>query len=225
MVGVGVNDVTIVGEPVAFGLGFFVLLFVLLTGELAHVLVTVAHEGGHVVMSVLTFRGHRGFELTDGGGGKTILVDTRWGPGDLLVRFVGYPAPSLLGLGGAAAIADGNAWGVLWAAVVLLLAAYFVAANPLALLVSTLAALGVGLVAVRGSAALQATVAVGLVWWMLLGGALWTIKASTAPKSDAGILSRRTLVPAVIWYLVWVAIALYALIVGAQLLLRPGYSL
>ena len=51
MVGVdlAVNDVPIVGEPVAFGLGFFVLLFVLLTRRYSRTyFVTVAHEGGHV---------------------------------------------------------------------------------------------------------------------------------------------------------------------------------
>jgi hypothetical protein len=224
VVGVGVNDVPIVGEPVAYGIGFAILLLVLLTAEWAGSLVTVAHEGGHMLMAALTFRGHSGFKLTDGGGGGTEIDDPSWGVGDYLITFAGYATPPALGVGGAALIANDRAWSVLWVGLVFLLLAFVFARNALANAVTLLALAGVAAAALFGGVELQAAVAVALVWWLLIGGvrSAWTM--STSDGSDSYWLARRTLIPRVAWKVLWIFIAVVALIIGGQLLLRPGYE-
>jgi hypothetical protein len=53
-----------------------------------------------MAMAVVTWRGHQGFKLTDGGGGGTAVSKNGWGIGKILILLAGYPAPPLLGLGG-----------------------------------------------------------------------------------------------------------------------------
>ena len=46
------NDVPIVGEPIAYGVGFIALLLVLLSRFIAKYPVTMAHEGGHMLANL-----------------------------------------------------------------------------------------------------------------------------------------------------------------------------
>ena len=225
-VGLEVNDVPIVGEPIAYGIGFVALLLVTLTGSWTGALTTVVHEGAHYVVSALSFRRPQYFELEDGGGGGTTVLDQSWGPGYILSVFAGYAAPPLVALGGAALVAAGNAWAVLWSAIVLFLAAFIVAGGPLAFLFTLLVLAGVTWAALAGSAAVQAAVAVGLVWVLLFGSLRSSLILSRADGTDAARLARATLVvPRIVWHAVWVVIALLALVVGGQFLLRPGYTI
>lgn len=215
-----VNAIPVIGGPLAWGIGLGVLLLVVFTDSWARSLVTVAHEGGHMAVAVLTFRGHKGFTLDDGGGGGTELDRTHWSVSDLLTRFVGYPTPCLLGLGGAVAIAHGNARGVLLASVILLIWSFFQAANPLAIAVTLLATIGVGFAVLRGTAYVQTLVAVALVWWMLIGGAYWSVSGWRGGSTgDATVLARRTLVPRFVWDLAFGVIGIVCLWKGGRLLL------
>jgi hypothetical protein len=81
------NAVPVVATPLAYGIGLIILVVVVFTESWAGSLVTVAHEGGHIIFAVLTFRGFSGLHLHDGGGGKTTGMDTSWGVGDLLLTF------------------------------------------------------------------------------------------------------------------------------------------
>ena len=224
-VGLGVNDVPIVGEPVAFGIGFLVLLVVLIAGEWAGSFVTVAHEGGHMLTAALTGRGHKGFKMDNGDEAGTAIQDASWGVGDYILTFAGYATPPLLGLSAAALVATDNAWAVLWVSVVLLLLAVVFSRNTLATVVTLLAVGGVIASALWGSANLQAAVAVAIAWLLLLGGVRHTFTMSRGENSDAYWLARRTWIPTMIWQLVWILVAIVALIVGGQLLLRPGYGI
>jgi hypothetical protein len=210
--------VPVVGQPVVYAAGFLALLLVVFTGSWAGSVVTVAHEGGHMLLSIVTFRGFSTFELRDGGGGKTNVSDGSWGVGDLLIRVAGYLTPPLLGLGAAGVLVAGNAWGVLAGSVVLLGIAFFYAGNPLANVVTLVAVAGVILVLWLGSAVLQVAVAAGLVWWMLLGGVRGAILMSRQHPSDAYWMARRTLIPTIIWKTFWVAVALVCLYAGGRLL-------
>jgi hypothetical protein len=58
------QNIPVVGQPVAFGIGFLVLVLVAFSGGVADSLVTAAHEGGHMITSLMTGRGVRRFELT-----------------------------------------------------------------------------------------------------------------------------------------------------------------
>jgi hypothetical protein len=228
MVGVdlGVNDVSIVGEPVAFGIGFGILLLVTLTGDWGGAPVTVAHEGGHIFFAALFNRKQRGFEMTSGYNAGTTVLDQRWGLGYILGVFVGYTTASLLGLAAAALVAAGNPWAVLWGALVLSLVAFVLSRNALALIVTFLLLATVVGTALFGELAVQAAVAVGIAWWLLIGNVRATFEMGwRGVNSDADRLARATLVPKVVWYVVWIGLSLLALIVGAQLLLRPGYAI
>jgi hypothetical protein len=74
---------------------------------------------------------------------------------------------------------------VLWIGIVLLAAALLVAAGTTALVVTAAALAGVFWAAVAGSPSVQAAVAVGLVWLLLLGGLRRTIldKGARTPST------------------------------------------
>jgi hypothetical protein len=110
MVGVGVNNVPIVGEPVAYGVGFLVLLLVLLSPILARYPITLAHEGGHMFANLASLRGNKYWKLFDDADGATWPKEPGIWLTKLVVTFVGYPAPPLLGLAAAALIVAGNPW-------------------------------------------------------------------------------------------------------------------
>lgn len=214
------NAVPVIGTPLAYGLGFAVLLLVVLIRPWSDLLYVVAHEGGHIVMGLLTFRGPRGFTVDENAGGSTPLDRYHWSVSDLLTRFVGYPAPCVLGLGGAALIRAGYPASVLWISLLLLVAAFFQALELPAIVTTALFVLAVGWVAFAGSTAVQAGTAVVVVWWLLIGGALdSTIWLSRAKQSDAGVLATRTWIPPIVWHAIWAVIGIVCLWKGGRALL------
>jgi hypothetical protein len=84
--------------------------------------VTIAHEGGHAVVAVLAGRGLTGIRLHADTSGLTVSTGARRGPGLVATFLGGYPAPPLLGLGGAVLVAADLAAPMLWIALVLLVA-------------------------------------------------------------------------------------------------------
>jgi hypothetical protein len=225
MGGLGVNDVPIVGEPVAYGAGFIALLLVLLSSVLARYPITLAHEGGHMLTNLATLRGNRGWKLKDNADGETDAVEVRGWFAQLVVTFAGYVTPSLLGLAAAALIAAGNPWAVLLASIFLCVLAVGLSRNGLAFLVPGLIVLGLVWLLVAGSGSLQAAVAVVIAWWLLFGGLLRNWRILDGRTGDGKALAGLTLIPNVVWNLIWLVIAVVALIVGGQLLLRPGYEI
>ncbi|GAA4885808.1 M50 family metallopeptidase [Actinomycetospora straminea] len=227
MVGVdlGVNAVPIVGEPVAYGTGFIALLLVLISRYIIGYPLTLAHEGGHMLANLFLLRGNDGWELEE-----NAEAGTKWKNAGGWIRknlgsFIGYTAPPLLGLGAAALIAAGNPWAVLLATIVLCILAVGLSRNGLAFIVPALIVTGLTWLLLAGSSALQAAVAVGLAWVLLFGGLLQTIRNLSGRTGDGDALFSRTWIPNAIWNLIWLFIAVVALIVGGQLLLRPGYML
>ena len=210
--------VPVVGAPVVAGAGFVALLILVFTGPWGRSLVTVAHEGGHMVASVLTLRGFRHFRLEPNADGATTVSDGSWGVGDLITRLSGYLFPSLLGLGGAAVLAGGNAWGILAIAALLLFASFLYASGALANTITALALAGVLLALWRGSAVLQTSLAVGAVWLLLIGGFIDSTRMSRRFPSDAYWMARRTWIPALVWQTFWVTVAIVSLYAGGRLL-------
>jgi hypothetical protein len=200
-----------------------VLLLVLLSPILARYPITLAHEGGHMFANLASLRGNKYWKLFDDADGATWPKEPGiWLP-KLVVTFVGYPAPPLLGLAAAALIVAGNPWAVLVGSIFLSVLAAALARTGLAFLVPGLIVIGLGWLLLAGSASLQAAVAVGIAWWLLLGGLLRVVRV-LGGSGDSAELTRLTLIPQFVWSLIWLFIALVALIVGAQLLLRPGYA-
>ncbi len=222
----GWENIGVVGEPIAFGIGFLVLVLVAFTGGVADSIVTVAHEGGHMLSALLSGRGVVGFELSEGRestGGLTRYTGVGGtSVGDIFIRFAGYATPPLAGLGGAYVVADGNSWGVLLIGVVLLLAVLLIPAiNPLALAVTVLLLVGFLAAIIAGGPAVQAAVAVGLVWLLLIGGLRDAINLDIS-VGDARALSDSTWIPGVFWFAGWLVIAVVSIWVGGRVLL--GYA-
>lgn len=222
MGGLGVNAVPIVGQPIAYGIGFVVLVIAGSVRVLSRYFSTFAHEGGHMLAILLTLRPLVGFTIDDNADAETTWL----GGGAIstfLIRVVGYATPPWLGVAGAALIADGNPWAVLLAALVLSIAGVAASRNALAFTVPAIVVLGVGWLLIRGTPALSAAVAVGIVWLLLFNGAADALDFS-GRKTDAALLAGQVvIIPAVAWELLWAVLAVIALIVGGQLLLRPGY--
>ena len=84
--------------------------------------VTIAHEGGHALVAVLTGRRLRGIKLHSDTSGLTLTHGRYGGVGMTLALAAGYTAPSLLGLGGAALLAAGRLTLLLWLATALTVA-------------------------------------------------------------------------------------------------------
>jgi hypothetical protein len=221
-VGLAVNDVPIVGEPIAFGMGFFVLLFVAFSAFIRKYFVTLAHEGGHVLVAAVSLRPKITMKLENNGDGLTSWSNGPW-IFNVLSWIIGYAMPPLLGLAAAALIALGNPWAVLLGAVALSFALIPFSVESLAFVVPAVVIFGVGYVLIWGSAEVQAATAVGIAWLLLIGGAADNLVVGNG-KADAGYLREATIViPGIVWELLWAFISVVTLIVGAQLLLRPGY--
>ena len=211
-------DVSIVGQPVVYGAAFVALLLVVFAQQWAGSFVTIVHEGGHMVMAVLTFRGFSSWKMDDGNNAGTTVNDGSWGVGDLIVSVAGYLSPPLVGLGLAAVLAGGNAWGVLAITLLLLVLSLLYAEGGLAITMTAVFGVVVVLVLGRGSQIVQMTVAAGAVWVLLLGGvrSAWRMKLSDT--SDAHYMMRGTFIPKSAWKALWIAVALVCLYAGGRLL-------
>jgi Peptidase M50B-like len=197
------------------------LLLVVLAYESVEAVDIIVHEGGHMVVGALVGRRVRHFEIEPDLNAYTRFDPSPWGPARIISAVAGYPAVSLVGLGGAALLAAGLAWPLLWTAVVLLVLAWIKSFGDLTSFVVVLLAVAIGYVAVYGSPVLQAAIAAGLVWLLLFSGLR---SAATIPMgtdgSDAAALARDTLIPRQVWKAGFIAFAVYCLWKGF-LILKP----
>lgn len=211
---------SVAGQPVVYISGFIVLVLLAFVPTVARSLVTVTHEGGHVVMAVLTGRGPQRFRVNEGTGGGMTTFRGGWGVGLILIRLAGYLSPPMVGLAGVVLVLDGKAWSVLWASLVLLLAAFFQAEDLFTMVIVLLAGAGIGWVAVAGSPRLQAGVAVGLIWLLLIGVIITLVDQGLGREgSDAAELANDTWIPAFVWAALFWFVAIVCLWVGARRLL------
>ena len=207
--------------------GLAALLLVLNTWSwrLAGQVITIAHEGGHALVSVLSGRRLEGIRLHADSSGVTYSRGKRHGPGLVLTAAAGYPAPSLLGAGAAALLATRHQTALLWLALILLAATFLAVRNAFGALAVLATAGGVFAVSFVASAAVQAGFAYLAAWFLLLGGmrpALELTRArrrgSRARLSDADQLARLTGVSRGAWIALFLLICIAALALGTRLL-------
>ncbi|QMU75250.1 M50 family metallopeptidase [Streptacidiphilus sp. PB12-B1b] len=187
--------------------------------------VTIAHEGGHGLVAVLTRRRLHGIRLHSDTSGLTVSSGRPHGPGMVLTAAAGYSAPPLLGLGGAWLLSAGHVTALLWAVVALLLAVLVMVRNAYGAL--TVVVTGGVCLAVSwfGGAALQGAFAYLSVWFLLLAGVRPVLelqgkrRRGGARDSDADQLGRLTGTPPVLWVALFLVIALAALATGGRWLL------
>ncbi|MFI5981814.1 M50 family metallopeptidase [Streptomyces sp. NPDC051555] len=187
--------------------------------------VTIAHEGGHGLVAVLTGRRLNGIRLHSDTSGLTVSRGRPTGIGMILTAAAGYTAPSLLGLGGAWLLAAHRITLLLWVATALLLAMLLMIRNAYGVLTVFLSGGAFLLVSWLAPAEVQAAFAYGVVWFLLLGGVRPVFelqhkrRGGGAPDSDADQLGRLTHVHPVMWLFLFHAVSLCSLIGGGRWLL------
>jgi len=194
------------------------LVLVTVAYDAVGVLVTIIHEGAHTLFGILTGQGVNHFRVIVGGRGVTQPKTAGWWPARILTVSAGYLSPPLVGLGGAALLATGAAWPLLWAVVVLLVSAFVKAEKEWTTFVVLLLAVATGYVALYGRPTLQAAYAAGLVWILLFGGLRAAVRAGTDTNTDPDRLFRDTLIPRTVWKGAFIAVALWCLWKGFLLL-------
>ncbi|WP_369172268.1 M50 family metallopeptidase [Streptomyces sp. R28] len=188
--------------------------------------ITIAHEGGHGLVALLTGRTLTGIRLHSDTSGLTVSRGKPHGLGMILTAASGYTAPPLLGLGGAALLASGRITLLLWLATALLVAMLVMIRNAYGALTVFVAGGTFVLVSWLTGPQVQAAFAYVVVWFLLVGGVrpAFELQAKRARggagDSDADQLSRLTHVPAGLWLFLFHAVSLCSLIGGGRWLLE-----
>src|SRR5271165_3520284 len=115
--------------------------------------ITIAHEGGHALLSVLTGRRLEGIRLHSDTSGETVSRGKRTGPGMVLTAFAGYVTPLLL-----------------WAFLALLFAAFVMMRNAFGIVVGLVVGGAVFGVTAYATSLVQALFSYGVAWFLLFGG-------------------------------------------------------
>ena len=186
--------------------------------------VTIAHEGGHALMALLTGRRLRGIRLEFDTSGLTLSSGRPTGPGMMLTLLGGYVAPSLIGVLGAWLLGGNRITLLLWLAVVLLLLMLINVRNLFGVISLVVTGAIVFVVSWFASPQIQAIFAYAGVWFLLFGGVRPIFELQSLrrrgrmPQSDADQLAHITHVPALFWVGVFLVVDLGALVIGAFLL-------
>jgi peptidase M50B-like protein len=197
------------------------------TWRLAGKVITIAHEGGHALVSVLSGRRLEGIRLHADSSGVTYSRGKRRGPGLVLTAAAGYLTPSLLGAGAAALLAARHQTALLWLALILLAATFLAIRNAFGALAVLATAGGVFAVSYFASAAVQAGFAYLAAWFLLLGGMRPALELTRRPArrarqpglSDADQLARLTGISRAVWVALFLLTCTAALALGTRLLI------
>ncbi|TDD73245.1 M50 family peptidase, partial [Actinomadura darangshiensis] len=194
------------------------------TWRLARNTVTIAHEGGHALIALVTGRKLDGIKLHSDTSGVTVSRGKPHGPGMIFTAMAGYVTPPLLGLFFALLLADGRITLMLWFSLALLAATLIMIRNAYGALSVIATGAIVFAVSWLGSAEVQAGFAYLAAWFLLLAGTRPVVELQRmrsrrmAPSSDADQLAHLTGVPGLAWVGLFAATALLALLAGGALL-------
>lgn len=199
--------------------------------RLARNSITIAHEGGHALVSVLSGRRLDGIRLHSDTSGVTYSRGKRTGTAVVLTSAAGYLTPLLLGAGAAWLLAAHHVTAMLWLLLALLAATFLAIRNAYGVL-AVLVTVGAVLAVSRfGTVATQAAFGYATAWFLLLGGVRAVVELQRHRRrshrhgevstSDADQLGRLTGVPGGLWVAVFALVCLAALALGTRLLI-PG---
>ncbi|GAA4931085.1 M50 family metallopeptidase [Actinoplanes utahensis] len=186
--------------------------------------VTIAHEGGHALIALLSGRKLKGIRLEFDTSGLTLSAGRPTGLGMILTLLGGYIAPSLVGVLGAWLLGGNRITLLLWLAVALLLLMLINIRNFFGVISLVVTGAIVFAVSWYASAQVQAAFAYAGVWFLLFGGVrpvfeLQRLRSRGRMRdSDADQLARLTHLPALFWVGVFLVVNLLALATGAFLL-------
>ncbi|MGW2866207.1 M50 family metallopeptidase [Streptomyces sp. SDr-06] len=187
--------------------------------------ITIAHEGGHGLVALLTGRRLDGIRLHSDTSGLTVSRGKPHGPGMILTAAAGYTAPPLLGLGGAWLLAAHHVTLLLWLATALLLAMLVMIRNAYGVLTVVVTGAAFLLISWLTDPDVQSAFAYTAVWFLLLGGVRPAFELQRKRRryndgdSDADQLARLTHVPPALWLFLFHAVSVCSLIGGGRWLL------
>ncbi|NUP28875.1 MAG: M50 family metallopeptidase, partial [Nocardia sp.] len=130
--------------------------------------VTIAHEGGHALIALLSGRRLNAITLHSDTSGLTVSSGKPYGLGMILTALAGYPAPPLVGLGFAALLGAGRITLMLWIAIAALAVMLVMIRNVYGVVSVVSTGALVFAVSWFGSDALQAGFAYLATWLLLL---------------------------------------------------------
>jgi hypothetical protein len=188
--------------------------------------VTIAHEGGHALMALLTGRRLDSVRVLRSTAGVTVSSGSRSGPGIVLTTAAGYTAPPLLGLGAAALLATGHLFSMLLFSLAGLAGLAVAVRNGYGLLAVLVTGAAIGVVLWRGTPLAEAAFGYVLTWFLLLGGVRPVLELQRTRRrhpsrnNDADQLAALTGLPGGLWVGAFGLVALAALAVSALWLIR-----
>lgn len=201
------------------------------TWRVARNVVTIAHEGGHALIALLTGRKLDGIKLHSDTSGVTVSRGKPHGPGMVFTALAGYLTPPLLGMLFAALISGGRVTLMLWASLALLAGMLVMIRNAYGMLSVVGTGAIIFLVSWLGDADVRAGFAYLAAFFLLFAGARPVIELQRmrsrqmAPSSDADQLAHLTGVPGLAWVGLFAFVALMSLVAGGELLAPDASSL
>lgn len=201
------------------------------TWRVARNVVTIAHEGGHALIALVTGRKLDGIKLHSDTSGVTVSRGKPHGPGMVFTAMAGYLAPPLLGLFFAILLEDGRITLMLWFSLALLAGMLVMIRNAYG--VVSILATGAIIFGVSwlGGTTTQAAFAYLAAFFLLFAAARPVVELQRmrarhmAPSSDADQLAQLTSVPGLAWVSLFALVAAAALLLGGFLLTPESVSL
>ncbi|MDA8368869.1 MAG: M50 family metallopeptidase [Nocardiopsaceae bacterium] len=193
--------------------------------RIARNVVTIAHEGGHAVVALLSGRQLTGIRLHSDTSGVTVSRGRPDGIGMILTVAAGYITPSIVGLFGILLLMGNRITALLWMSILVLAAMLLLIRN----VYGVVSVVGTGAVVFLVSwftpAEVQAAFAYFFTWFLLFAGVRPVFELQSqrrrqpSPQSDADQLSRLTGVPGTVWVLFFGAVNAAVTALGVWLLM------
>jgi hypothetical protein len=187
-------------------------------------LITIAHEGGHALMALVTRRRLEGIRLHSDTSGVTVTRGRPTGPGMVLTAMGGYVAPPLLGLAAAWLTEQGRITLLIWTVLLFLVCMLLLIRNLYGALILLVTGGAVFALIMYARAEVQQVVALIAVWFLLFGGIRPIIELQRkrrrrqARDSDADQLARLTYLPGGFYVFFFFLVSVTAAAFGAYLM-------
>lgn len=196
--------------------------------RIARNVVTIVHEGAHLLVAFLVGRRLKSVRLQSDTSGVAVSSGKPTGLGVVLMTFAGYVGPAVLGLGAAWVLGTGHAVAALWIGVVSIALMLLFVRNLYGLLSLTAVGALLFVLVWFGTQEQQVFAAYVITLFMLIAAprpvlelqrARWRRRA---PDSDADQLARLTRIPAMVWVALSLAVTVACLVVGGWWIVEPA---
>ncbi|MDT0330720.1 M50 family metallopeptidase [Nocardiopsis lambiniae] len=187
--------------------------------------VTIAHEGGHALVALLSGRQLTGIRLHSDTSGVTVSRGRPSGIGMILTVFAGYVSSSIIGLLGILVLMTDHITALLWLSLVVLAAMLLMIRN----IYGVISVVGTGAIVFAVSwftpTEVQAAFAYLFIWFLLFAGVRPVFELQRqrvrqpSPHSDADQLARLTGLPGTLWVMVFALVNIAVTGLGVWLLL------